>query len=163
MTVKPTAFSLHIPDADIADLRERLARTRLPDQAPGEPWAYGTDVAYLRGLIEYWGKEFDWRVAEAALNAFPQFRVPLHDIDLHYLHVPGVGPDPMPLLCCMAGRVRCSSFSTSCRASPIPRASAAMRAMPLPWWRRHCPAMACRFGRAKSGSAFPKWRIVSQR
>jgi pimeloyl-ACP methyl ester carboxylesterase len=98
MTVKPTAFSLHIADADITDLRDRLARTRLPDQAPGEAWAYGTDVAYLRGLIEYWRNEFDWRAEEAALNAFPQFRVSLHDIDLHYLHVPGVGPDPMPLL-----------------------------------------------------------------
>src|SRR5580698_1188162 len=94
----PTQFSLHIPDADIADLRDRLARTRLPDQAPGEPWAYGTDVAYLRGLIEYWRDTFDWRAEEAALNAFPQFRIALHDIDLHYLHVPGVGPDPMPLL-----------------------------------------------------------------
>jgi pimeloyl-ACP methyl ester carboxylesterase len=57
-----------------------------------------TDVSYLRQLTEYWRNEFDWRAEEAALNAFPQFRVPLHGIDLHYLHVPGVGPDPMPLL-----------------------------------------------------------------
>jgi pimeloyl-ACP methyl ester carboxylesterase len=98
MTSKPTPFTLHVPDADLADLRERLARSRFPDSAPGEAWAYGTDVAYLRELAEYWRDGFDWRVQEAALNAFPQFRVPLHDIDLHYLHVPGVGPDPMPLL-----------------------------------------------------------------
>src|SRR6266700_3578814 len=98
MTVKPTPFTLRVPDADIADLRDRLARARFPDQAPGEPWAYGTDVAYLRELTEYWRDHFDWRAAEAALNAFPQFRVPLDGIDLHYLHVPGVGPDPMPLL-----------------------------------------------------------------
>jgi pimeloyl-ACP methyl ester carboxylesterase len=95
---KPTPFTLRIPDADIADLRDRLARSRFPDQAPGEPWAYGTDLAYLRGLVEYWCDHFDWRAQEAALNAFPQFRVPLDGIDLHYLHVPGVGPDPMPLL-----------------------------------------------------------------
>jgi microsomal epoxide hydrolase len=98
MTTMPTAFTLHIPDADIADLRGRLARTRFPDQAPGEPWAYGADVAYLRELIEYWRTTFDWRAQEAALNAFPQFRVALDDVDLHYLHVAGVGPDPMPLL-----------------------------------------------------------------
>src|ERR1700744_4510770 len=94
----PTQFSLRIPDADIADLRDRLARTRFPDQAPGEAWAYGTDLGYLRELTEYWRNDFDWRAEEAALNAFPQFRVALDDIDLHYLHVPGVGPDPMPLL-----------------------------------------------------------------
>src|SRR5258708_3825759 len=98
MTVKPTPFTLRVPDADIADLRDRLARARFPDQAPGDPWAYGTNVDYLRKLTEYWRNGFDWRAEEAALNAFPQFRVPLDGIDLHYLHVPGVGPDPMPLL-----------------------------------------------------------------
>jgi pimeloyl-ACP methyl ester carboxylesterase len=96
--VTPKPFTLHVPDADIADLRERLARTRFPDQAPDAPWAYGADVGYMRGLVEYWRTGFDWRAQEAALNAFPQFTVPLHDIDVHFLHVPGVGPNPMPLL-----------------------------------------------------------------
>src|SRR3954449_2547192 len=98
MTIKPVPFQLHIPDADIADLRERLARTRFPDAAPGEAWAYGTDVGYLRGLVDYRRTRFDWRAEEAELNAFPQFKVALDGVDLHYLHVPGVGPDPMPLL-----------------------------------------------------------------
>jgi pimeloyl-ACP methyl ester carboxylesterase len=98
MTTKPVPFTLHIPDADIADLRERLARTRFPDSAPGEAWAYGADVAYLHELVEYWRTQFDWRAEEAALNTFPQFRAALEDVDLHYLHVLGVGPDPMPLL-----------------------------------------------------------------
>jgi len=98
MTAKPTPFTLHIPDADIADLRDRLARTRFPDQAPGAAWVYGTEVSYLRELVEYWRTKFDWRGEEAALNAFPQFRVPLEGVDLHYLHVPGVGPAPMPLV-----------------------------------------------------------------
>jgi len=98
MSSKPTPFQLHIPDADIADLRERLARTRFPDAAPGEAWAYGTDVGYLRDLVDYWRTRFDWRAEEAELNAFPQFKVALDGVDLHYLHVPGVGPDPMPLL-----------------------------------------------------------------
>jgi microsomal epoxide hydrolase len=98
MTANPVPFTLHVPDADVADLRARLSRTRWPDQAPGEAWAYGADVGYLQGLVEYWRTGFDWRTQEAALNAFPQFTVALHGIDLHYLHVPGVGPDPMPLL-----------------------------------------------------------------
>lgn len=91
-------FALLVPDEQIADLTDRLRRTRFPDQAPGEPWAYGTDLAYLRELVAYWAERFDWRAQEARLNALPQYRVPLHDIDLHYLHVPGAGPDPMPLL-----------------------------------------------------------------
>jgi microsomal epoxide hydrolase len=98
MSDRPEPFTLHVPDSAIADLRERLARTRFPDQAPGEPWAYGTDATYLRGLVEYWRDAFDWRAEEARLNAQPQFRVPLHGIGLHYLHVQGVGPAPLPLL-----------------------------------------------------------------
>jgi len=96
--IKPTPFELRIADADIDDLRNRLAHTRFPDSAPGEAWAYGTDVGYLRGLIDHWRTGFDWRAEEAALNSFPQFRVGIDGIDLHYLHVPGIGPNPMPLL-----------------------------------------------------------------
>jgi microsomal epoxide hydrolase len=98
MSAQQEAFSLHIPDAAISDLRERLLRTRLPDQAPGEPWAYGTDVAYMSTLVEYWRDRFDWRAQEARLNAFPQYKVQLDGIDLHFLHVPGKGPNPHPLL-----------------------------------------------------------------
>src|SRR6185369_12974611 len=98
MAARPEPFTLQVPDEAIADLRERLTRTRLPDQAPGEPWAYGTDVGYLKGLIEHWRSAFDWRAQEARLNAFPQFRLKLHDIGVHFLHVPGNGPAPTPLL-----------------------------------------------------------------
>src|SRR6266404_3996400 len=94
----PQAFELRIPDAAIVDLKTRLSLTRFPDAAPGEPWAYGSSVDYVRDLVSYWKDVFDWRAQEAALNVFPQFKVPLHDIDLHYLHVPGVGPNPYPLL-----------------------------------------------------------------
>jgi pimeloyl-ACP methyl ester carboxylesterase len=59
---------------------------------------YGTDVAWMVGLIDYWGEKFDWRAQEARLNAFPQYKVRLHDIDLHFLQVEGRGPDPCPLL-----------------------------------------------------------------
>lgn len=94
----PTPFSLSVPDDAIANLRERLARTRFPDQAPGEAWAFGTDLTYMKELVSYWRIAFDWRAQEAALNAFPQFKVRMPDVDLHYLHVPGQGPSPMPLL-----------------------------------------------------------------
>jgi len=94
----PQSFVLNVPDQDIADLKARLALTRLPDAAPGEPGAFGSSVDYVRDLVAYWKDRFDWRAQEAALNAFPQFKVPLSGIDVHYLHVPGVGPNPTPLL-----------------------------------------------------------------
>jgi len=98
----PARFTLHVPDADLADLRERLARTRLPETPPGEPWATGTDTAFMREAIAHWRERFDWRAQEARLNAFPQYTVPIDGIDLHFLHVPGVrapgGPEPLPLL-----------------------------------------------------------------
>ncbi len=94
----PTPFTLHVPDTQIADLRARLANTRWPDEPPLEPWSTGTSVAYLRTLVDYWHSGFDWRAQEAALNRFRQFTVPLSGIDLHFIHQPGVGPAPMPLL-----------------------------------------------------------------
>ena len=66
-------FTLSIPDEAITDLRTRLGMTRFPDQAPDAPWAYGTDLGYMRTLVAYWKDRFDWRAQEAALNAFPQF------------------------------------------------------------------------------------------
>jgi pimeloyl-ACP methyl ester carboxylesterase len=98
MNMTPQPFALSIPDAAIADLKTRLGLTRLPDAAPGEPWAYGSSVDYVRDLVAYWKDAFDWRAQEAALNRFSQFKVPLHDIEVHYLHVRGVGPNPYPLL-----------------------------------------------------------------
>lgn len=99
MAAKPKPFELRVPDAAIADLRERLRLTRLPpDQPAGAAWAYGTDLGYMKSLVGYWRDGFDWRAEEARLNAFPQARVALRGIDLHFLRVPGVGPNPHPLL-----------------------------------------------------------------
>ena len=61
----PTPFRLEIPESALADLRERLARTRFPDEPPLEPWSTGTSLAYLRNLVSYWQSGFDWRKQEA--------------------------------------------------------------------------------------------------
>lgn len=98
MAPTPRPFTLSVPDAAIADLKDRLARTRFPDQAPDAPWAYGADLGYMKELVEYWRTRFDWRAQEGRLNAFPQFKVRMPDVDLHYIKVEGKGPNPMPLL-----------------------------------------------------------------
>ena len=94
----PNAFRLDVPDETIADLRSRLERVRWPDEPPLEPWSTGTSVAYLQDLVRYWHARFDWRSWEAKLNAFRQFTVPIHGIDLHFIHEEGRGQNPMPLL-----------------------------------------------------------------
>jgi len=98
MRDQPKPFTLFVSEAQIEDLRARLTRTRFPDQAPGEPWAFGTDLAYMRELVGYWSDRFDWRAEEARLNALPQYKAALHGIDIHFLHVPGTGPKSLPLL-----------------------------------------------------------------
>ena len=95
---KPTAYRLQVTETDLADLKARLGRTRWPDEAPGEAWHSGTSVAYLRDLCAYWQKGFDWRAAEARLNAFPQFMLPVNGIDLHFIHAPSKKPGALPLL-----------------------------------------------------------------
>ena len=98
MDSPPKRFRLHIPDAALADLKERLARTRWPEEPPSEPWSTGTALVYLKELIHYWQTSFDWRAQEARINRFRQFSVPIRGIELHFIHEPGRGADHMPLL-----------------------------------------------------------------
>jgi len=94
----PEAYQIHIDDEILSDLQERLKRTRWPDEMPGAGWAYGSDLTYLKALVNYWRDEFDWRKQERELNRFRQYIVPLAGIDLHFIHEPGHGSHPMPLL-----------------------------------------------------------------
>src|SRR5512144_1236796 len=96
MHIEP--FRLEVPDAVLTDLRERLARTRFPDEIPGSGWGYGTELAYLRELVAYWKDRYDWRAAEARLNQLPQFHATVGGLKIHYIHVRGKGPKPMPLV-----------------------------------------------------------------
>jgi len=98
VTVTPRSFTLHVADEVLADLRARLDRVRWPDENPGGGWTYGTDLAYMKSLVAYWRERYDWRAREAELNRFRQFTAPVGGIDLHFIHEPGVGPNPLPLL-----------------------------------------------------------------
>jgi len=96
--MKPTPFRLEVPDAQLADLRERLARTRFPDEPPLEPWSTGTSLSYLKELLSYWKDHFKWRDWESRLNSFPQYKVRLGGIDLHFIHAPSKKKDALPVL-----------------------------------------------------------------
>ncbi|WP_040866435.1 epoxide hydrolase family protein [Nocardia exalbida] len=91
-------FHIDIPQADLDDLRSRVARTRWIDDLPGAGWERGVPTAYLKELAGYWAEKFDWRAAEAELNAYPQFTTIVSGQDVHFLHVRSARADATPLL-----------------------------------------------------------------
>jgi pimeloyl-ACP methyl ester carboxylesterase len=95
-TIRP--FRIDIPQADLDDLRDRVARTRWPDELPGVGWARGVPLDYLRELAGYWADGYDWRKHEARLNDFPQFTTTIDGANVHFLHVRSPEPDALPLV-----------------------------------------------------------------
>ena len=93
----PTPFRIAVDQAVIDDLKRRLAGTRWPDALPGTGWEYGADIDYIKEFCDYWRQEYDWRRHEEALNAHPQFLSTIDGVDIHYWHVRGTGPNPLPL------------------------------------------------------------------
>ncbi len=96
MSIQP--FTITISQTTLDDLRERLARTSWPDEAENVGWDYGTNLGYLKELVDYWRHSYDWRAQETKLNQFAQFRADIDGSRLHFLHVRGKGPNPTPLL-----------------------------------------------------------------
>jgi pimeloyl-ACP methyl ester carboxylesterase len=91
-------FRVEIPQADLDDLHDRLARVRWPDEVPGTGAVRGTPTERVRELAEYWGTGFDWRAAEDRLNRYPQYTTEIDDQRIHFLHVRSERPDATPLL-----------------------------------------------------------------
>lgn len=95
----PQPVTIHFADQALSDLRARLAGTRWPDQPEAaDSWRQGTDLGYLKSLVDYWRDGYDWRNRERELNQLHHFSAPLAGLDVHYIHEQGVGPAPMPLL-----------------------------------------------------------------
>ncbi len=91
-------FRIAIPQADLEDLRSRLARTRWPARPRVDDWSRGVPVGYLRQLAGYWATGFDWRAQEAALNQFPQFTTAIDEQAIHFFHIRSPEPDALPLI-----------------------------------------------------------------
>ncbi|WP_228817137.1 epoxide hydrolase family protein [Nocardia transvalensis] len=91
-------FRIEIPQADLDDLQERLARTRWADQIPGSGDTYGVSVDRVRHLVNYWRDGFDWREVEQRLNAYPQFITEIDGQDIHFLHVTSERDNSFPLI-----------------------------------------------------------------
>jgi pimeloyl-ACP methyl ester carboxylesterase len=96
LDVRP--FTVAVSNADLTDLHTRLDRTRYPQAAPGDDWAYGTPVAYLRNAVQTW-RELDWRAAERRINAVPHFMTEIEGQPIHFIHLrsPHAGATPLLL------------------------------------------------------------------
>src|SRR3989475_915209 len=91
-------FKIQVPDAVLTDLKRRLAQSRFADEFPDAGWDYGTNLAYLKSLVEYWREKYDWRAQEKRLNAFDQFKTNIDGVDIHFIHQKSKNPNAMPLL-----------------------------------------------------------------
>jgi epoxide hydrolase len=91
-------FRIEVPQADLDDLRRRIAATRWPSEVPGVGWSRGVPVEYLKELAEYWHSSYDWRAAEERLNGYPQFITEIDGSDVHFLHVRSPEPGARPLI-----------------------------------------------------------------
>lgn len=93
-----TPFTIQVPDRVLSDLKERLSRTRFPDEIEGADWTYGTNLAYLKSLVAYWRDTFDWRAQERRLNAFAQFTTVIEGARVHFVHQRSSHPSALPLV-----------------------------------------------------------------
>ena len=95
-TIRP--FHVSVPEEQLLDLRRRIAATRWPDRETVDDGSQGIPLAKLKPLVAYWGSDYDWRKAEAKLNALPQFMTTIDGVDIHFIHVRSRHPNAMPLI-----------------------------------------------------------------
>ena len=91
-------FRIEVHEADLVDLRDRLARTRWPEPETVDDWSQGIPLAYTRELCDYWATRYDWRATEARLNSLPQFVTGLDGLDIHFLHVRSPHAGALPIV-----------------------------------------------------------------
>jgi hypothetical protein len=91
-------FTVAIPDSEIEDLKQRLARTRWPNPETVPDWSQGVRLENAQSLISYWEREYDWRRFESELNRFPQFLTTIDGLDIHFIHARSGNPNAMPLI-----------------------------------------------------------------
>jgi pimeloyl-ACP methyl ester carboxylesterase len=94
----PRQFRVEIPQVTIDRILNRVRDARWPDRLETSDWRYGANWDYMKALAEYWITRFNWRKAEASLNRYPQFLARVGDFDIHFYHVKGRGPKPVPLI-----------------------------------------------------------------
>jgi hypothetical protein len=93
-------FHVDIGEEAIADLRQRIAAWRSPEQEPVEDQSQGVQLATVQDLANYWATDYDWRKCEAMLNALPQFTTEIDGLSIHFISVRSPHPDALPVFAC---------------------------------------------------------------
>jgi pimeloyl-ACP methyl ester carboxylesterase len=91
-------FEVHIPKEKVEDLKRRVMATRWPDRETVADRSQGVELEKLQALVHYWATDYNWRKAEARLNAYPQFITNIDGIDIHFIHVRSKEKNAMPLI-----------------------------------------------------------------
>src|SRR5580765_2622538 len=96
LTIRP--FEVHMPEEDLVDLQRRIDAVRLPSKELVDDRSQGVQLATIQELARYWKSDYDWRKAEAKLNALPQFTTEIDGIEIHFIHVKSRHEDALPLI-----------------------------------------------------------------
>ncbi len=91
-------FRVEFSDDALADLHDRLTRTRWPERETVPDWSQGVPLAYLQEMCRYWATDYDWRAREARINEFPHFKTEIDGLDIHFMHVRSPEPTAVPLV-----------------------------------------------------------------
>ena len=134
-------FHINIPEADLVDLRRRLAATRWPEKETVTDDSQGVPLAMLQDLVRYWQTDYDWRKVEARLNALPQFITEIDGLDIHFIHVRSKHENALPMIVTHGwpGSI-VEQLKIIEPLTPIPPLRAAARPTPSTWSFRRCPA-----------------------
>jgi hypothetical protein len=141
-TLRP--FRIDVPQANLDDLQERLARVRWPDELPAAGWDYGVPLDYLEELVEHWRTGFDWRGVEARLNEHDQFTTTIDGQNVYFIHARSAEPDALALIATHGWPLSVIDSPTSSVRSPILAPTAAIPPTPSTWSSRRCPGPGSR-------------------
>jgi microsomal epoxide hydrolase len=96
--MKKYAFKINFPESELTDLRYRLSHVKWPTDPNNDDWKYGVNRTYLESLVNYWIREYDWRSMEQRINTYPQYRIPVNGVPIHFIYQRGVGNNCKPLI-----------------------------------------------------------------
>jgi hypothetical protein len=145
------SFHVDIPEEELEDLRRRIAATRWPSKELVGDRSQGVQLGPLQELARYWGGDYDWRKAEAKLNALPQFTTEIDGVEIHFIHVKSPHENALPLIMTHGwpGSVIVSCSRPSARSATRPRTAEPPRTRSTSCCR-HCPATGSPVSRPNS-------------
>jgi Epoxide hydrolase N terminus len=147
----PQSFRVDIPQAKIDRILTRVREAEWPDRLDAPDLRYGVSWDYMKALATYWIEQYDWRKAEANLNRHPQFLTRIGDYDIHFYHVKGHGPKPLPLI--LTHGWPGSTFEFLEAIGPLSDPARGRPTTPSMWLFHRCPASAFLRSRSESRSA----------